>query len=347
MRKVTKHMKRYVPLLLTLFAFIAGCGRGDAGSPSSVIKIVNVSYDPTRELDEEINQAFIASYKAQTGQTVEIEQSHGGSAKQSQAVLDGLHADVVTLALPADIDAIAKAGLIHPDWQTRLPQNASPYTSTIIFLVRKGNPKGIKDWPDLVKGGVAPIVPNPKTSGGGRWGFLAAWGSALKLNNNDEAKTQKYITDLYRAVPVLDTGARGSTQTFAHKKIGDVLIAWENEAWLALKEFPDEHFEIVYPSISILAEPPVAVVDKFVDERGTRAAAEAYLKFFYTPEAQEIIAANHYRPRDTAILQKYQADLPPLKLFTIDKVFGGWSKAQPRFFDDGGVFDQIYKNKNK
>lgn len=339
-------MKRYLPLI-ALSLLIAGCdGKdGEKGHSSGSIKIVNVSYDPTRELHEQINQAFIADYKATTGKIVEIEQSHGGSAKQAQAVVDGLRADVVTLALPADISAIAKVGLIDPGWEKSLPENSSPYTSTIVFLVRKGNPKQIRNWPDLVKNGVVPIAPNPKTSGGGRWAFLAAWGSALKLNNNDDAKAKDFVTTLYRSIPVLDAGARGSTQTFAHKQIGDVLIAWENEAWLATKEFGGDKFEIVYPTVSILAEPPVAVVDKVADQKGTRAVAEAYLKFYYTPAAQEIIAANHYRPRDAAILAKSQAELPPISLFTIDEVFGGWPKAQPRFFADGGLFDQIYKPK--
>jgi len=336
-------MKRYLTLFVAA-VFAAGLYPARIAHAQDA-KILNVSYDPTRELDEEINEAFIASYKAQTGKTVQIEQSHGGSAKQAQSVRDGLRADVVTLALPADIDAIARTGLIHPDWQSRLPQNSSPYTSTIVFLVRKSNPKQIKDWPDLLKPGVVPIAPNPKTSGGGRWAFLAIWGSALKLNNNDETKAQEFVASVYRNIPILDTGARGSTQTFAQKGIGDVLISWENEAWLALDEFGKDKFEIVYPSVSILAEPPVAVVDKVVDDKGTREVAEAYLKFFYTHEAQEIIAANHYRPRDTEILKKYEADLPPLKLFTVDEVFGGWSKAQPRFFDDGGVFDKIYQSK--
>jgi sulfate transport system substrate-binding protein len=311
-------------------------------------KLLNVSYDPTRELYQEINAAFAEDYAASHGgQKIEVEQSHGGSGKQARAVVDGLKADVVTLALSADIETVAKSGLINSGWQEKLPQNSSPYVSTIVFLVRKGNPKAIKDWGDLIKDDVKVITPNPKTSGGARWNFLAAWGYAagLKGEATDDvtknAAAQEYIAKLFKNVPVLDTGARGSTITFAQKNVGDVLLAWENEAYLAQEETPGK-FEIVYPSVSILAEPPVAIVDKNVDEHGTRALAEAYLKFLYTDKGQEIIAENHYRPRNSAILAKFGDKLPCLPLFTIDKAFGGWAKTQKAFFADGGVFDSIY-----
>ncbi len=316
------------------------------------ISLLNVSYDPTRELYEDINPAFIAAYKDQSGQTVSIEQSHGGSGKQAHAVLDGLRADVVTLALGYDIDSLQKAGLINPGWQDRLPYNSSPYTSTIVFLVRKGNPKNIKDWKDLIQPGIEVVAANPKTGGGARWTFLAAWGQAAGAKAGGDPRTQQqlddaagnaYVTQLFHNVHVLDTGARGSTVTFAQKNIGDVLVSWENEAWLAQDEFGKDKFDIVYPSISILAEPPVAVVDKVVDEKGTRAVAEAYLKFLYTPQAQETIASDHYRPRLPAVLAAHVNDLPSIPLFTIDNVAGNWEKAQAKFFSDGGVFDQIYK----
>jgi sulfate/thiosulfate-binding protein len=306
--------------------------------------LLNVSYDPTRELYEAVNKAFAADWKAKTGEAVTIRQSHGGSGKQARAVVDGLGADVVTLALAADIDQIATVGGKLPvGWQKRLPDNSSPYTSTINFVVRKGNPKGIKDWGDLVKPGVQVITPNPKTSGGARWNFLAAWAYADAQDSGDEAKTRDFISKLYKNVPVLDTGARGSTTTFAQRGLGDVLISWENESYLILKQFPDE-FEIVYPSVSILTEPPVAVVDANADANGTRKVAEAYLKFLYTPEAQKIIAANFYRPRDTAAADPKDLErFPSLKLVTIDEKFGGWRSAQKKFFGDGGVFDQVYK----
>jgi sulfate/thiosulfate-binding protein len=315
------------------------------------VRLLNASYDPTRELYEDINPAFIDAYKTQTGQTVAIEQSHGGSGKQAHAVLDGLRADVVTLGLGYDITELQKAGLINAGWQDRLPGDSSPYTSTIVFLVRHGNPKHIKDWNDLIRPGVQVIMANPKTSGGARWAFLAAWGQAAgaragdpKLEQKlDSPKADAYVSALYHNVPVLDTGSRGSTVTFAQKGIGDVLVGWENEAWLAQEEFGKANFEIVYPSVSILAEPPVAVVDKVVDQKGTRAAAEAYLKFLYTPEAQEIIASDHYRPRRAAALSAHAADLPPVPVFTIYNVAGDWTQAQAKFFADGGVFDQIYK----
>jgi sulfate transport system substrate-binding protein len=307
------------------------------------ISLLNVSYDPTRELYVDFNKAFAAAYQKETGKSVEIKQSHGGSGSQARAVIDGLQADVVTLALAYDIDAIAAKGLIKPDWQKRLPLNSSPYTSTIVFLVRKGNPKGIKDWDDLIKPGVAVITPNPKTSGGARWNYLAAWGYALKKYGSAD-KAKQFVAGLYKNVPVLDTGARGSTVTFVERDVGDVLLAWENEAFLAQREFGKDKFEIVVPSISILAEPPVAVVDKVVDGKGTRAVAEAYLKYWYTKEAQDIAGHNYYRPTDPEIAKKYADAFPKVELFKIDDVFGGWTKAQKEHFSEGGVFDQIYKN---
>jgi sulfate/thiosulfate-binding protein len=305
--------------------------------------LLNVSYDPTRELYVDFNKAFAAAYQKETGKTVEIKQSHGGSGSQSRAVRDGLQADVVTLALAYDIDAIASKGILKTDWQKSLPQNSSPYTSTIVFLVRKGNPKGIKDWDDLIKPSVSVITPNPKTSGGARWNYLAAWGYALKKYGSED-KVRDFVGKLYKNVPVLDTGARGSTVTFVERGVGDVLLAWENEAHLAIKEFGQDKFEIVVPSVSILAEPPVAVVDSVVDKKGTRAVAEAYLKYWYKPESQEIAARNFYRPRDPEVAKKYAANFAKVDLFTIDDVFGGWTKAQKTHFADGGVFDQIYKN---
>jgi sulfate transport system substrate-binding protein len=305
--------------------------------------LLNVSYDPTRELYVDFNKAFAAAYQKETGKTVEIKQSHGGSGSQSRAVRDGLQADVVTLALAYDIDAIASKGILKTDWQKSLPQNSSPYTSTIVFLVRKGNPKAIKDWDDLVKPGVSVITPNPKTSGGARWNYLAAWGYALKKYGSED-KTREFVGKLYKNVPVLDTGARGSTVTFVERGVGDVLLAWENEAHLAIKEFGQDKFEIVVPSVSILAEPPVAIVDSVVDKKGTRAVAEAYLKYWYKPESQEIAARNYYRPRDPEVAKKYAANFAKVDLFTIDDVFGGWTRAQKTHFAEGGVFDQVYKN---
>lgn len=307
--------------------------------------LLNVSYDPTRELYTEINQKFAEQWKAKTGQDLKIEQSHGGSGKQSRAVIDGLRADVVTLALAYDIDALADAGLVTEDWQQRLPDNSAPYTSTIVFLVRKDNPKQIKDWDDLIKPGISVITPNPKTSGGARWNYLAAWAYALKHNNNDQDKARDFVATLYKNVPVLDTGARGSTNTFAQRGIGDVLLAWENEAHLSLKEFPGQ-FEIITPSLSILAEPPVTVVDEVVDKKKTRQVAEAYLNFLYSPEAQEIEARHFYRPRDQKIAEKYSGLFPRLELVTVDQVFGGWRKAQKTHFASGGVFDEIYAPTN-
>ena len=307
------------------------------------VTLLNVSYDPTRELYGDFNKAFAAAYQKDTGKSIEIKQSHGGSGSQARSVIDGLQADVVTLALAYDIDAIAGKNLIAKDWQAKLPQNASPYTSTIVFLVRKGNPKSIKDWDDLIKKNVQVITPNPKTSGGARWNYLAAWGYGLKkFGSADKAKT--FIGDIFKNVPVLDTGARGSTVTFVERGVGDVLLAWENEAFLAVKEFGKDKFEIVAPPLSILAEPPIAVVDTVADKKGTRAAAEAYLKYWYTKEGQEIAARNFYRPRDAAVGEKYADSFAKVDLFTIDDVFGGWIKAQKEHFGEGGVFDQIYKN---
>ena len=318
------------------------------GAEAGDVKLLNVSYDPTRELYQDINTAFAKHWKEKTGDVVKIEQSHGGSGKQARSVIDGNEADVVTLALAYDIDAIAeKSGLIAKDWQKRLPDNSTPYTSTIVFLVRKGNPKGIKDWEDLIKPDVAVVTPNPKTSGGARWNYLAAWGYALKKNNNDEAKAKDFVAKLFRNVPKLDTGARGATTTFVQQGIGDVLIAWENDALLALKESKEagaDKFELVTPSISILAEPPVAWVDKIVQKHGTAEAAKAYLEFLYSPEGQEIAAKDFYRPRLAVVAQKYASQFPKLTLFTVDEVFGGWQKAQKIHFDNDGTFDQIQQD---
>jgi sulfate/thiosulfate transport system substrate-binding protein len=305
------------------------------------VTLLNVSYDPTRELYRAINRAFAAAYQKQTGDSVTINQSHGGSGAQTRAVLDGLEADVVTLALAADIDALAKRGLVAADWQTRLPDNATPTTSTIVFLVRKGNPKAIKDWGDLLKPGVAVITPNPKTSGGARWNLLGALAWAKAQPGATDASAEEFIRLLFRQVPVLDTGARGATNSFVQRGLGDVLLAWENEAWLALKEFGADDYAIVYPSISVLAEPPVAVVDTVVDKRGTRAVAEAYLKFLYTPEGQDIAAKNYYRPRDTTVLARYAERYPTIRMATIQE-FGGWPAAQAAYFGDGGMFDRIF-----
>lgn len=307
------------------------------------VSLLNVSYDPTRELYQNFNEAFAKYWKAKTGDTITIKQSHGGSGKQARAVIDGLDADVLTLALAYDIDAVAQHGLLAPDWQKRLPHGSAPYTSTIVFLVRKGNPKGIHDWNDLVKPGVSVITPNPKTSGGARWNYLAAWGYALKLPGGSDAKAKDFLGKLFKNVPVLDSGARGATTTFVERGIGDVLLAWENEAILAIKELGPDKFEIVAPSVSILAQPPVALVDKVVDRHGTRKAAEAYLHYLYTDEGQEIVAKNHYRPISEKIARKYATQFPKLKLFTVDDVFGGWTKAQKTHFADGGSFDQIYQ----
>ncbi len=310
------------------------------------VTLLNVSYDPTRELYADFNKAFAAHWKARTGDTVTIRQSHGGSGKQARSVIDGLEADVVTLALAYDIDELGhKARLIPTDWQKRLPHNSSPYTSTIVFLVRKGNPKGIRDWDDLVKPGVSVITPNPKTSGGARWNYLAAWGYALKKNGGDPRKAQDFVAALFKNVPVLDSGARGSLITFTERNVGDVFISWENEAYLATRELGPDRFQIVTPSLSVLAEPPVAVVDRNVDKKGTREVATAYLHYLYTPAGQDIAAQNHYRPIDPKVAAKYDRQFGKVNLFTIDDLFGGWAQAQKTHFADGGVFDQIYTKK--
>ncbi len=328
-------------LLRSLAAISALLGFNLAAAAKD-ITLLNVSYDPTRELYQEFNAAFAKYWQGKTGDKVTIRQSHGGAGKQARAVIDGLDADVVTLALAYDIDAIAeKARLFPREWQKRLPNNSSPYTSTIIFLVRKGNAKGIKDWEDLIKPGVSVVTPNPKTSGGARWNYLAAWGFALKKYGHDEAKAKEFVAKLYKNVPVLDSGARGATTTFAQRGIGDVFISWENEALLALKEFGSDKLEIVVPSLSILAEPPVTVVDKFAKKHGTEAVATAYLEYLYSDEGQEIAGRNFYRPRSPQAAAKFAQVFPKVNLFTIDEVFGGWSKAQKTHFADGGVFDQI------
>jgi sulfate transport system substrate-binding protein len=311
---------------------------------AGAVKLLNVSYDPTRELYQNVNAAFVKQWKAKTGVDLVISQSHGGSGSQARSVIDGLQADVVTLALAYDIDAIAdKAGLLPKNWQSRFPDNSAPYTSTIVFLVRKGNPKRIKDWNDLVRPGISVITPNPKTSGGARWNYLAAWGYALRQSNNDESKAKDFVARLYRNVPVLDSGARGATTTFVQRGIGDVLVGWENEAFLALNELGKNKLELVVPSVSILAEPPVAVVDKIAARHGTAAVAKAYLEFLYSPEGQEIAARNYYRPRAKEVAAKYDSQFPHLALFTVDEVFGGWQKAQKKHFEEGGTFDQIYQ----
>jgi len=331
---------RTVLLAGPMAAGVAGAA-GAADAPKE-IKLLNVSYDPTRELYQEFNAAFARAWKAKTGQVVTVQQSHGGSGKQARAVVDGLEADVVTLALAYDVDHIAAAGLLPANWQRRLPANCSPYTSTVVFLVRKGNPKRIHDWPDLVKPGVQIVTPNPKTSGGARWNYLAAWGFALK-NYGQETRARDFVTRLYRQVPVLDTGARGATVSFVERGIGDVLIAWESEAMLAVNQLGKGKLEIVTPGASVLAEPPVAVVDKVAAKHGTMAAAKAYLEYLYSPEGQEIAARNYYRPRNPVLAARHAAQFPHLQLFTVDQVFGGWTKAQKTHFADGGVFDQIYQ----
>ena len=332
--------KKIIAAALAVTAFAAS-----APAFAADISLLNVSYDPTRELYQDVNTAFAKDWKAKTGDNVKIKQSHGGSGKQGRAVIDGLEADVVTLALAYDIDAIGERGLLKKDWQKQLPHNSAPYTSTIVFLVRKGNPKGIKDWNDLVKPGVAVITPNPKTSGGARWNHLAAYGYALRQPGGSDAGARDFLKKLYKNVPVLDSGARGATTTFVERGIGDVLIAWENEALLAIKELGPDKVEIVAPSVSILAEPPVALVDKVVDKRGTRKVAEAYLRFLYTDEGQELIAKNYYRPTVDKAVKKYAAQFPNVKLFTLAQVAGDWTTAQKAHFADGGVFDQIYQPK--
>jgi sulfate transport system substrate-binding protein len=325
---------------MSLGAIALGAPLAQAAS----VALLNVSYDPTRELYVQYNAEFARYWKAKTGDNVRINQSHGGSGKQARAVIEGLPADVVTLALAGDIDQIARRGKLLPlNWQSRLPQNSAPYTSTIVFLVRKGNPKGIKDWGDLIKPGIGVITPNPKTSGGARWNYLAAWGYALRQNNNDQSKAKDFVSRVYKNVPVLDSGARGATTTFVQRGIGDVLLAWENEAFLALNELGKDKVEIVTPSVSILAEPPVAVVDKNAARHGTAAVAKAYLDFLYSPEGQEIEARNYYRPRSKEVAAKYDRQFPHLTLFTVDEVFGGWQNAQKTYFAEGGTFDQIYR----
>jgi sulfate transport system substrate-binding protein len=337
-----------LPALLLAIGLLPGCGGASQGSqpaaaeaPAAAVELLNVSYDPTRELYSEFNAAFARHWLARTNQTVTIRQSHGGSGSQARSVIDGLEGDVATLALAYDIDAIAQAGLLSGDWQKRLPQNSAPYTSTIVFLVRKGNPKGIKDWSDLVKPGVQVITPNPKTSGGARWNYLAAWEYAKRHPGGTDATASEFVARLYRNVPVLDSGARGSTTTFVQRGIGDVLLAWENEAFLAVDE-ANGNVEIVVPSISVLAEPPVTVVDTVVAKKGTTEVANAYLQFLYSPEGQEIAAKHHYRPRDAGVAAKYGSTFAKVELFTIDEAFGGWQTAQRTHFADGGTFDQIY-----
>jgi sulfate/thiosulfate-binding protein len=331
-------LNRIATGMLGLIALLAS-----GATAGAQVKLLNVSYDPTRELYQDVNKAFGAKWKQQTGQTLEVNQSHGGSGKQARSVIDGLEADVVTLALAYDIDAIAqKSGRVAADWAKRLPDHAVPFTSTVVFVVRKGNPRQVHDWDDLAKPGTIVVTPNPKTSGGGRWAYLAAWAWA-RQKLGDDAKAKEYVRTLYKNVPVLDSGARGSTITFAQRGIGHVLLAWENEAQLLVKEMGKEKFDIVFPSVSILAEPPVAVVDKNVDKHGTRATAEAYLKFLYTDEGQEIGARHHYRPRNPAVLARHAAEFPKLKLVSIDDSFGGWQTAHKIHFADGATFDQIYQ----
>jgi sulfate transport system substrate-binding protein len=330
--------------LLRLAVLLTGLTLGAGAAQAAEVTLLNVSYDPTRELYQDFNKAFAAHWKQETGDDVSVKMSHGGSGKQARAVIDGLEADVVSLALAYDIDAIAEKGkLLDAGWQAKFPNRSAPYTSTIVFLVRKGNPKGIKDWGDLVKPGIQVITPNPKTSGGARWNYLAAWGYALKQPGGSEDKAREFVTALYKNVPVLDTGARGSTTTFAERGIGDVLIAWENEALLAIKEIGADKVELVAPSVSILAEPPVAVVDKVADKHGTRKVAEAYLQYLYSPEGQEIVGKNFYRPTAAEAAAKFASQFPKVEMFTIDDVFGGWQKAQKAHFADGGMFDQIYQ----
>lgn len=330
-----KTLWRWVPLLVSLATPVQ----------ASELNLLNVSYDPTRELYQDFNKVFADHWKKTSGQDIKIKQSHGGAAKQARSVIDGLQADVVTLALSYDIDEIAQRGILAKDWQKRLPNNSAPYTSTIVFLVRKGNPKNIKEWSDLARPGISVITPNPKTSGGARYNYLAAWGYALKQPGGNEKTAQELLTKIYKNVPVLDSGARGSTTTFVEREIGDVLITWENEALLAIRELGPDKVQIVAPSVSILAEPPVTIVDKVVDRRGTRKVAEAYLKFLYSDEGQELAGKHYYRPINEKIAAKYASQFPKVKLFTIDEIAGGWTKAQKTHFADGGTFDRIYQPK--
>ena len=339
-------MYHHLPINLALGLVLFATATATATATAADLILLNVSYDPTRELYQAFNKEFAAYWQKKTGQAVTINQSHGGAAKQARAVIDGLPADVVTLALAYDIDAIAeKSKLLPKDWQTKLPNNSAPYTSTIVFLVRKGNPKGVKDWDDLVKPGVSVITPNPKTSGGARWNYLAAWGYALKQNGNDDAKAKAFVAKLFANVPVLDSGARGSTTTFIQRGIGDVAITWENEAYLTVNEIGKDQFEVVVPSLSILAEPTVALVEKVAAKRGTTEVAKAYLEYLYTEQGQEIAAKHYYRPRNPTVLAKHEQRFPKVELITIDEVFGGWQKAQTTHFNDGGTFDQIYQPK--
>ncbi|AZK45010.1 sulfate ABC transporter substrate-binding protein [Paenibacillus lentus] len=351
MKKVLKQ-GMVVSLVLAVSLVATACGDKSSatdaegnGGKAKEITLLNVSYDPTRELYSEFNEVFAAHWEQKSGQKVKIRQSHGGSGKQGRAVIDGLDADVVTLALGYDIDAVQQAGLIHEGWQQKYDHNSSPYTSTIVFLVRKGNPKGIKDWDDLIKDGIEVITPNPQTSGGARWNYLAAWGYAMHQNNNDEVKAQEFVKELYENVPVLDSGARGATTTFVERGLGDVLLAWENEAWLSVEELGPDKFDIVYPSESIIAEPPVAVVDKNIDKKGTREVAEAYLEYLYSEEGQTIAAENYYRPTLDSVKSKFEGAFPEIKLFTIDEEFGGWAAVHEKHFRDGGIFTQIYAPK--
>ena len=330
-------------LAVILTTGVMTCSFTSPVKAGDTIELLNVSYDPTRELYQEFNAAFAEDWQRRTGQQVIVRQSHGGAGKQARAVMDGLEADVVTLALAYDIDAISRTGMIAADWQTRLPHNSCPYTSTMVFLVRKGNPKNIHDWDDLVRPDVSVITPNPKTSGAARWNYLAAWCYALRKNDNDEAKARDFVARLYRNVPVLDSGARGATTTFVQRGIGDVLIGWENEAILAIEKLGVGEVDMVVPSLSILAEPPVTVVDRFVDQHGTREVATAYLEFLYTERGQEIAARHHYRPIMESVAKKYAGKFPDVTLFSVDEVFGGWNAAQKTHFNDGGTFDQIYR----
>lgn len=338
-----QHTRIVLALVSVLGVTVTGCSK-PAQTPGGG-KLLNVSYDPTREFYGDYNKAFDKYWQAKEGKTVTITQSHGGSGKQARAVREGLEADVVTLGIATDIDALVKVGLVKPNWQSRLPDHSSPYTSTVVFLVRKGNPKGIHDWPDLIRSGVAVITPNPKSSSGGRWSYLAAWGQAARQPGGSPVAAQTYVTQLYKNVPILDSGARGSTVTFVQRNVGDVLLAWENEAYLASKQLGKGQFEIVYPSQSILAEPPVAVVDKNVDAHGTRPLAEAYLQYLYSPEGQELAAKNYYRPRLEAVARAHASEFPPLKLFTVKETFGSLGEAQKTHFADGGIFDQITARK--
>ncbi|WP_054956939.1 sulfate ABC transporter substrate-binding protein [Paenibacillus dakarensis] len=344
-----------IGFVVIMTAVLAACGTGKANTPAAgkeaektagaeanSLELLNVSYDPTRELYESYNKAFAAYWEKEKGQKITFKQSHGGSGKQSRSVIDGLEADVVTLALGYDIDAIRQSGLIQEGWEGEFEHNSAPYTSTIVFLVRKGNPKGIKDWPDLIKDDVEVITPNPKTSGGARWNYLAAWGYALKANQNDEVKAESFVKELFTHVPVLDSGARGATTTFVERQIGDVLLAWENEAYLSINELGPDKFEIVNPAVSILAEPPVAVVDKIADKHGTREVAEAYLKYLYSEEGQRIAADHYYRPTLDHVKEEYKDKFPEIELFTLKDVFGTWEETQAKHFNDGGIFDRLY-----